>query len=463
MKCPICGEVVANVRGLASHFRHQSETHPDYSTWKADQKWSGKVEGVDYVRCRECGHRGASLARHLKAAHSITADEYRARHPGALIRPSAVEGRRVAALREARTSGAYEGTKTIECPSCGREHEVHKLSGVVPCSECKTEAEEAAMAARGPRVSPLRGRKLPAATRKKMSENAGRWNKGLTKEDHPSLARAAEKMAAKVPWNAGLTAEEDPRVAETARKLRMYTGEGRPWDNGLAANLTLKDFEPFMDSEGVVDHHRVVEATGVSWRTVRSYIRDLGLGQTSRYKAEAAEDATIRLDREVLEQFRLGNGKVSIGKAMSELGHCFTVVKRECRRHGLPTFHRRISQTLCLEAVSKALGGLGYKMEWQSRRFTNPPTGYMFRFDGYFPDVGLIVEFHGHQHYTFPNAFMIDEGYLSEYEALRERDRIKRQMIEAAPDLRYLEVREDEPYEDVMYLRGRLHSLGLTR
>lgn len=40
-----------------------------------------------------------------------------------------------------------------------------------------------------------------------------------------------------------------------------------------------------------------------------------------------------------------------------------------------------------------------------------------------------------------------------------ERDRAKRRLIEAAPDLVLLEVREDEPYTDVMYLRGRLKEV----
>jgi len=295
-----------------------------------------------------------------------------------------------------------------------------------------------------------------------MSENAGRWNAGLTKETDARIAAGAEKMQGKVPWAKGHTAQEDPRLAETARKLKFYVGENRPWDNGLAANLTLKDFEPFMDVEGRVDHQKVVEATGVSWKTVRGYIADLGLAQTKRYKEEAAESQTVRLAKETLEQFKLGNGKVSIGKAMSVTGHTFGVIKRECRRHGLPTFHRHIRQTLCLDAVSAALGDIPYRMEWESLRFVNPPTGHRFRFDGYFLDIGLIVEFQGHQHYTFPNAFMVNESYLPEYEALRERDRIKKSLIEAAPDLTYFEVREDEPYTDAMYLRGRLTQLGVS-
>jgi ribosomal protein L37AE/L43A len=398
------------------------------------------------------------LARHLKAVHGITAEEYRVLHPGALIRAQRVTQNRQEALKAGRASAAYEGTKKVVCPACGDEHEVHKLSGIVPCAACKTKVAEP----RPPRASPLKGRPLSEATRQKMSENAGRWNKGLTKEMHPSLAAAAEKMQTKVPWNWGKTADLDAKVAETARKLRYYSGENRPWDNGLAAGLTLRDFQPFMDAEGRVDHHKVVEITGVSWVTVRKYIVDLGLVQTKKYIEDAADDRTIRLDKEVLEAFKLGNGKVSIGKAMSVTGHAFKVIQRECERHRLETFHRHIRQTLCLDAVSAALGGVPYEMEWKAWRFTNPKTGHRFRFDGYFPDLGLVVEFHGHQHYTFPNAFMPDEGYLSEYEALRERDRVKRALIEAAPDLTYFEVTEDEPYMDVSYLRGRLYGLGIA-
>jgi len=41
--------------------------------------------------------------------------------------------------------------------------------------------------------------------------------------------------------------------------------------------------------------------------------------------------------------------------------------------------------------------------------------------------------------------------------------RIKRELINAAPDLIYFEVTEDEPYMDVSYLRGRLVELGVLR
>ena len=212
-----------------------------------------------------------------------------------------------------------------------------------------------------------------------------------------------------------------------------------------------------------IDRRAIEEALGLSWRTIFSYMQTFDLETSNKYVEERAEAQVIRLDKEVLEGFKLGNGKVSIARAMRDTGHSFPVIKRECGRHGLPTFHRHIRQTLCLDAVSEALGGVPYKMEWESRRFTNPPTGRMFRFDGYFPDVGLVVEFHGHQHFLFPNAFMVDESYEPLWLAMLERDREKRRLIEAAPDLTYLEVRYDEPYDDPMYLRGVLRGLGVSR
>lgn len=511
MDCPICGFSVADQRGLASHFRHQSNTHPDYSQWQEEQERSGKQENLDYVICQICGYRAKTLASHLKPVHSMSVSEYQKKFPGALIRPIRLTEKRREAMKN-RKGGFGKGDKKqvfcpscntswvaskflaqnlhdFRCPACKQKAEDARWAGktepqdYVTCLECDYRAEnltshiqnahpgyrekhpDALVVALGSAIrdkTTLQGKSLSDETKQKMSENAGRWNAGLTKETDARIADYSQKLTGRGSWNRGLTASDDPRLAETARKLKFYTGENRPWDNGLAAGLTLKDFEPFMDSEGRVDHHKVVEATGVSWHTVRKYILDLGLKETRKYIEDAADDRTIRIDKEVLEQFKLGNGKVSIGKAISVLGHNFNVIKRECLRHGLPTFHRCIRQAICMNAVSEALGGLPYVEEWKSWDFVNPLSGHRFRFDGYFPDVGLIVEFQGYQHYVFPNAYMPDESYLPVYEALLERDRIKKSLIDASPNLIYFEVREEEPYIDVMYLKGRLKQLGFS-
>ena len=75
--------------------------------------------------------------------------------------------------------------------------------------------------------------------------------------------------------------------------------------------------------------------------------------------------------------------------------------------------------------------------------------------------MGLIVEFHGHQHFVFPNAFMTDESYLPLFEAMRERDKHKADLIRSSKDLIYFLVRYDEPFTDAAYLRGRLVGAGI--
>jgi len=112
-----------------------------------------------------------------------------------------------------------------------------------------------------------------------------------------------------------------------------------------------------------------------------------------------------------------------------------------------------VGQAICLETISQALGGAPYETEWSDARFVNPKTGGRLRFDGYFPSQHLVVEFHGAQHFQWPNHLGMDEETFCE---MRERDRIKENLIHGDPVLRYFLVREDEPYADPAYLRGRL-------
>ena len=93
-------------------------------------------------------------------------------------------------------------------------------------------------------------------------------------------------------------------------------------------------------------------------------------------------------------------------------------------------------------------------------KFKNPKSGRRFRFDGYFSEIGLIVEFHGHQHYTFPNIYTkTEQNYLD----LRERDRIKEEMIRNTPGLIYIKILEDEPFNNLEYIRERLIEIGVLK
>jgi len=424
IKCPICNFKVSNQRGLATHFRHQSKTHPDYKQYMMNKKFEGKEEGVDYVKCLMCDYKATTLGRHLKAVHRATAEEYKVKFPDALIRCSKLTEKRQDAAKN-REAGFGKGeTKIIKCPSCEGDHEVSKFlcsfhnqkcseckeierihkkqeeeiywsqysepDDYVTCRECGYKAEnlcshiqnshpnyrkdypDALIVSLNSKVrdkSLLIGRKHSEETKIKMSENAGKWNFGLTKETNEI-------------------------VADLAKKREGYES-------------------PFR----------------------------------------------IYISKKQLEKYSLKNGKISIGKAIVDLKHNFRIIKRECIRHGLETFTRNISQTVCLEIISKILK-TPFTQEWKSVKFKNPKTGYPFRFDGYFPKKKLIVEFFGHQHYVFPNCYTkTKKAYLDQ----QERDRIKKEMIENDPKLRYFLVLEEESFTDKEYIRERLIQAGILK
>ncbi len=227
-----------------------------------------------------------------------------------------------------------------------------------------------------------------------MSRNAGRWNKGLTKDTDARLARAAQNMVGRKAWRKGLTKDDHPGVLAASVKMRAIRAK-RHWTN----------------------------------------------------KTE------VRLTREQLLQFRLKNGKVSVGKAMAALGHSFPIVRRECRRHDLPRSHTNVAEHFVMETISRLLDGAKYTSEWSSSYFVNPETGRRFRFDGHFPDQDLLVEFHGRQHWE-PVKFYESNG--TAFEALQRRDKLKAALVEAHPKLTLLTIREDEPWQDEQHLWTRL-------
>lgn len=364
--------------------------------------WDGKTEGYHFVVCRLCSHRAENLTSHI-----------RQRHP--------------------------------EIAACYRET-YGNSSVVASCSAVRDKSK-------------MRGRSLSDKTRKLMSERAGRWNKGLTKGTDFRVLASALSMKGRPSWNRGLARDTDARVAASADKLRAYVGEARPWSNGLALGLLPVDFEPFLDEQGCVDRRAVETVVGASWPTIYSYMQEHGLKTSNKYVKARSEAAIIRLDRESFEPYMSKRGIVYLGRAMAGLGHGFSVIKRECQRNGLETYGKRVRQGLCLQAVSEALGSASFNEEWMSRRYVNPVSGAMFKFDGYYPAHDLIVEFHGYQHYVFPNVFFPDETYRPLWEAMLERDRVKQKMIEDSGTLHYLCVREDEPYTDLDFLRGRLGTL----
>jgi hypothetical protein len=160
------------------------------------------------------------------------------------------------------------------------------------------------------------------------------------------------------------------------------------------------------------------------------------------------------ISKEDLERFTLKNGKVVIGWAMIGLEKGAGTIKKEAKRHGLKTYGRYIMQGQCITSVAHALGcQVGdFIHEWVVPGFNGK-----YRFDGYLKTHDLVVEFHGYQHWTYPNVYMKSED---QFMLTLARDKEKMVLVRTL-GLKLFLVRQDEPFTEVPYIRSRLVSEGV--
>jgi len=412
LTCPVCTQSFNTPKGLPNHFRHRRDAgdalHIAYETAQENARWEHLTEGADYVRCLECGHRTVTLARHLKGEHGITADQYRVKHgTHTPIRCDALKAKRGAAI-SARPITKGE-VKQVSCPTCGGTWEGSKYLGAVHdlrCPVCREREWE--------------GKSEPQdfVTCRVCGHRAENLTSHITK-DHPHLLGTyrnaypgAELVALCSPVRDKMATRGVPR--SFAFKLRVSQGK-------LASGF-------------------------------RHSARSRAMMSTS----QKAVGRTVLLSMSVLGGFRLMNGKISVGKAMSGLGRCREVIRRECIRHGLAYHNCLVSQDRFLGILSRILGCEPHR-EWSSDMFVNPRSGRRFKFDGYWESHNLLVEFQGYQHRVYPNRFHhTEEDFID----AQWRDDEKRRQV-AVGTHRYLEVHDHEPWGDETYLRERLRALGL--
>jgi ROS/MUCR transcriptional regulator protein len=260
MACPICQFTVADLRGLAAHFRHQAATHPDYTTWADDRKWEGKTENEEFVRCRECGFRSESLARHLKSAHGMTADEYRAKHGrDALVRNLRTEERRREGIKSAGQDRT--GTKVVLCPECEAPVEVHKHAGSLHdfrCSACKALSEEAVQ--------------------------EGKWEGKVEGVDFVTCLDCGYRGVSLV--SHFQNAHPDYRERHPTALVNAEVSGSHIGGSVRKVNLTVDDLRPFMDTKGRVEVAKAADHLGYSWLTVLRYCRELNLPTLNRLASQ---------------------------------------------------------------------------------------------------------------------------------------------------------------------------------
>lgn len=426
--CPVCGLVVKDARGLAAHFRHQREagdtSHPEYLARQEEAQWEGKIEDIDYVRCLSCGLRTVTLARHLKAAHRISADEYRVLYgPEAKIRCDSLMERRSVAIA-ARVLHKGE-KKSIDCPSCGTTWEGSKY--LVPgthdlrCERCRTEEN--------------------------AKSEVKRWVGKSEPEDYVTCRVCgyhAENLTSH------LQSVHRDLLGAFPRRFTPYK-LAYPGAEVVARTSKVRDKKAIRGTLRSSEFRQKV-ALGKTGQTHAPEIR------AKMSASQLLVGRIVRLCEEDFAPYKMKNGKVSLARASLGMDRYFGVVKRECVRLGLPYHRLSVNQDRFLGLLSKLLG-CDYEPEWNSTLFVNPKTGRRFKFDGFFEGANLLAEFQGYQHYTFPNRFhkvSHEDAYLE----AKERDAEKRRQVLSFGKYRYLEVREDQPWDDLEYLRGLIRNLS---
>lgn len=264
--CPVCGQLVDGERGLAGHFRHRREAgdaaHLAYKEGQEEARWDVLIEGADYVRCLLCGQRAETLARHLKASHGVTADEYRVKFPDALIRSRKLTEARSLASQH-REGGFGKGDqKEVLCPSCGVSWEGSKFLGEehdLRCVQCKRKMEE-----------------------DRVKEEATYWIGKTEPEDYVECRLCGWKgsillghlLGAHSQISMGQYRGQFPDVPIAASGVMTYPTH--------KLNLTLSDLAPFKDNKGRVQVALAADSFGCAELTVRIYCKEFGLPTRNR-------------------------------------------------------------------------------------------------------------------------------------------------------------------------------------
>lgn len=260
-ECSVCGFDCVGARGLASHVRHRCEAGDEaHRLWKAAQealRWAGKVEDEDYVRCRECGFLGETLATHIKS-HGLAADAYRKKYKGALLRARALTKRRSVAQAEAWERAPRKGAKKqIDCPDCGLVHEVSMFLAVevheTRCGECLAAYE--------------------------LERVEARWAGKSEPEDYVTCLLCGHRAENLSSHLQNVHKNADYNSLPNARISALRAAQRIPFNK---LSLSAKDLSPFMDDQGRVIVAMAAEELGCSQLSVRIYCRQLGLPTRNR-------------------------------------------------------------------------------------------------------------------------------------------------------------------------------------
>ena len=440
--CPVCHlPIVPTEQGLLKHIRNKAknrwgqnahglwlQTYKETQKLKTDQSL---MESIDFVICSICGKKMRSLSSHIRT-HGLNIQEYRNRFGDVPVdSKKVIEAKHLslASVLSTRTNMTRSTVRPKELKPRPRlpappPRDLSKLGGSEPddyvtCRVCGSQ-----MFALGSHIA--------------------RW--------HPEFRETYRTQF--------------PESFTQARRLKLGSPKGSVFTDEAKRKSSDKQrikIEPeviqqFKLEDGSIDHRRLASHTKLSAKIVKRSILESGLAPTDCYLNHLSPLRVV-LTQQDFDPYRLKNGKVAIIKASLGLGYNHRTLQKECIRLGISIAHKMVAQELCLEVISRVLGGSPFTLEWNPPGCLNPETGGKLRFDGYFREYHLLVEYQGFQHSVFPNIYHGENR--EKFDEMQRRDRLKVDFVSASEMYKLMVINEVDPWEDTKYIQKKLQETGI--
>ncbi len=338
---------------------------------------------------------------------------------------------------EGRWDGLVEGRDFVVCRECGVKakslvmHLVHEHG-------LTAEVYRSRHAGARVRSEELSARRSALA----VEGHVGRDYTGTKEAPCPDCGEAQEVSKYAVPGYHHLWCP----ACRDLRESKVWKGLVEPEDY---VTCRLCQFRAINLTSHMQSSHPGVQVDGYKVQFPGAQMVSLASGQRD------ASVNKLNLTKADLEPYGDEKGRIIVSWAAEGLECSGQSVLRYCKELGFKTRNRLATQRRVLDLLAEILDE-DYEWEWSHPLVRNPETDWLLFFDGYFPELGLVVEYHGKQHYEYVPYWHKTEAAFERRQWLdgwkAERARVL--------GLTYMEIKYDEPFEDESYLRGRLVQLG---
>lgn len=314
----------------------------------------------------------------------------------------------------------------VECPACGyraKTLEGHYRESNKSYTKCKFSLNEAKNKFGDFRIQ---AKKVDEKVKEKRRKSG--WY------------RDEEKTLKKMSESAGHLKGQTKENSETIRKIcktkneRFESGEIVPHNKGK----TKDNYEPLKNASINIKNSFSLRIDYEPGNSLRSFF-------TKEFFDNFSKDK---------------KGRVKLNKILHKTGCSYQTIVKYLKKYDINYQHKHVLEILILNKLTKILG-IDYKNEKtfkQIYKFDSLNRKRLCRYDGYFEKYNLIVEFHGYQHFIFPNHY---HKTIEQFKKYKENDKFKKEQA-LKHGFNFLEIRYGDDLT-IEGLRNKLINIGIIK